>query len=216
MDVVGEGPRRVWRLISRFDSLLVKLLRERVGDSNIEKTECGVSRARPCPMRMLAMKLQITTAALVFVAIPALAQTTGVSNPEPVTITTTDDNAATPALTPRTQTAKPSAATPAVAPAPASAGTAVYGPYVPYSGPAVAGSAQSNATPADDLDAMIVTSVPEREGELREGTLLKTRIKENLSTATTMQGSRFTAELTEAIREMAGWSFRLDRFWRDE
>jgi hypothetical protein len=148
---------------------------------------------------MLAMKLQITTAALVLVAIPALAQTTGVSNPEPVAITTTDDNAAQPGLTPRTQTAKPSAATPAVAPAPASAETTVYGPYVPYSGPAVAGSAQSDATATDDLDAMIVTSVPEREGELREGTLLKTRIKENLSTATTMQGSRFTAELTEAI-----------------
>ena len=143
------------------------------------------------------MKLQITTAALVLVAVPALAQTTGVSNPEPVTITTTDDNAATPALTPRTQSAKPSAATPAVAPAPASA--VVYGAYVPYSGPAMAGAAQSNATPADDLDAMIVTSVPEREGELREGTLLKTRIKENLSTATTVRGSRFTAELTEPI-----------------
>jgi hypothetical protein len=151
---------------------------------------------------MLAMKLQITTAALVLVAVPALAQNTGVSNPDPVTITTTDDNGAQPALTPRTQSAKPSAATPAVAPAPASAGTTgttVYGPYVPYNGPAVSGSAQSNATPADDLDAMIVTSVPEREGELREGTLLKTRIKENLSTATTMQGSRFTAELTEPI-----------------
>jgi hypothetical protein len=148
---------------------------------------------------MLAMKLQITTAALVLVAVPALAQTTGVSNPDAVTITTTDDNAAKPALTPRTQTAKPSAATPAVAPTPASAGTVVYGPYVPYSGPAVAGSAQSYATPADDLDAMIVTSVPEREGELREGTLLKTRIKENLSTATTERGSRFTAELTEPI-----------------
>jgi hypothetical protein len=152
---------------------------------------------------MLAMKLQITTAALVLVAVPALAQTTGVSNPEPVTITTTDDNGAQPTLTPRTQTAKPSAATPAVgpavAPAPASAGMVVYGPYVPYNGAAAAGSAQSEAAPADDLDAMIVTSVPEREGELREGTLLKTRIKENLSTATTVQGSRFTAELTEAI-----------------
>jgi hypothetical protein len=148
---------------------------------------------------MLAMKLQITTAALVLVAVPALAQTTGVSNPDSVTITTTDDNGAQPALTPRTQTAKPSAATPAIAPAPASAGTTVYGPYVPYNGAAAVSSAQSSAAPADDLDAMIVTSVPEREGELREGTLLKTRIKENLSTATTVRGSRFTAELTEPI-----------------
>jgi len=44
-----------------------------------------------------------------------------------------------------------------------------------------------------------VTSVPEREGELREGTLLKTQILENLSTATTVEGTRFTAQLTEAI-----------------
>jgi hypothetical protein len=153
------------------------------------------------------MKLQITTAALVLVSVPAFAQATGVSNPDPVTITTTDDNTAKPVLTPRTQAAKPSAATPAVAPAaPDTAGSTVYGAYVPYTGPA--GSAEStgnkaavgnDAAAGDDLDAMIVTSVPEREGELREGTLLKTRIKENLSTVTTVQGSRFTAELTEAI-----------------
>jgi hypothetical protein len=53
--------------------------------------------------------------------------------------------------------------------------------------------------PADDLDAMVVTSVPERQGELREGTLLKTQIMETLSTKTTLEGTRFTAQLTEAI-----------------
>jgi hypothetical protein len=155
------------------------------------------------------MKLQLTTAALVLVSVPAFAQATGVSNPDPVTITTTDDNAAKPVLTPRTPAAKPSAATPAAAPAPAGDGSTVYGAYIPYRGAAVAGTAGSAASvenkvadgddSADNLDAMIVTSVPEREGELREGTLLKTRIKENLSTATTVEGSRFTAELTEAI-----------------
>jgi hypothetical protein len=160
---------------------------------------------------MLAMKFQIATAALVLLSAPAFAQTTGVSKPDPVTITTTDDTAPQPALTPRTQAPKPSAATPAMAAPPADASTAapagtVYGAYVPYKGPAVANSADSadedggnTAAAGDDLDAMIVTSVPEREGELREGTLLKTKIKEDLSTATTMQGSRFTAELTEPI-----------------
>ena len=65
-----------------------------------------------------AMKVQITTAALILAVVPALAQSarTGVSNPDPVVITTTDDSAPTPVLTPRTQAAKPSAGTPAAAP----------------------------------------------------------------------------------------------------
>jgi hypothetical protein len=46
---------------------------------------------------------------------------------------------------------------------------------------------------------MIVTSVPEREGELREGTILKTKMLDVLSTQSTMRGTRFSAEVTEAI-----------------
>ncbi len=46
---------------------------------------------------------------------------------------------------------------------------------------------------------MIVVDVPEREGELREGTLLKTRMLNTISTSTTMRGAKFTAELTEPI-----------------
>jgi hypothetical protein len=133
------------------------------------------------------MNIQITTAALVLAAVPVFGQSaqpamTGVSNPESAVISTTDDSA--PTLTPRT---KPSAAIPAAAPAP----SVVYGPYVPYAG--------ANVAPANDEDAMIVTSVPEREGELREGTLLKTQIMQNLSTKTTLEGTRFTAQLTEAV-----------------
>lgn len=139
------------------------------------------------------MKIQITTAALVLAAVPTFAQKamTGVSNPEPAVISTTDDSAANPVLQPRV---KPSAAIPATAPSSAS-GTVVYGPYVPYRGAAVSGASLA----ADDLDSQIVTSVPEREGELREGTPLKTQIMENLSTKTTLEGTRFTAQLTEAI-----------------
>jgi hypothetical protein len=48
-------------------------------------------------------------------------------------------------------------------------------------------------------DAMIVVSVPEREGELREGTLLKTKMISALSTESTVAGSRFTAEVTDPI-----------------
>ena len=46
---------------------------------------------------------------------------------------------------------------------------------------------------------MIVVSVPEKQGELSEGTLLKTRILDTLSTSSTVPGSRFTAEVTEPI-----------------
>jgi hypothetical protein len=146
------------------------------------------------------MKIHITTAAFVLAVVPAFAQSapaiTGVSNPEPTVISTTNDSAATPTLTQRT---KPSAAMALAAPASTTAAAPpVYGPYVPYSGATTAG-ASANVMAADDLDSMIVTSVPEREGELHEGTLLKTQIMQNLSTKTTLEGARFTAQLTEAI-----------------
>src|SRR5271168_3980082 len=138
------------------------------------------------------MTLRITTAALVLAAAPVFAQTTGVSRPDPTVITSDD---ATP--TPQPVTAKPSAAVPTTTP---SSGV-VYGQYVPYTGPAVAGSHTAAPMPLEDpRDAMIVTSVPEREGELSEGTLLKTKMLDTLSTSTTIQGSRFTAEVTEPIQ----------------
>lgn len=146
------------------------------------------------------MTLRVKTAALVLAAAPVfpatamLAQMSGVSHPDP-TVVTSDDAAP---VTPRPLTAKPSATVPATAPT-----TEVYGPYVPYTGPKVANSAVAThameVTPEDPLDAMIVTSVPEREGTLREGTLLKTKVLETISTETTMRGARFTAEVTEAI-----------------
>ena len=40
------------------------------------------------------MKIQIATAALILGSVPAFAQATGVSNPEPVVITASDDTAA--------------------------------------------------------------------------------------------------------------------------
>ena len=159
------------------------------------------------------MKLSITTAALVLFAVPVIAQDArmGVSTP-PATdvITTTDDSPARPVLKPRVQEAKPSAAVPAST-------DQVYGAYVPYRAPGTVDPAQTAVafdpdanivtettpdTPVVDsaaLDAGIVTSVPEREGELREGTLLKARINQALSTTSTLEGSQFTASLTEPI-----------------
>ena len=46
---------------------------------------------------------------------------------------------------------------------------------------------------------MVVVSVPEREGELHAGTLLKTKMISTISTSSTLRGTRFTAEVTEPI-----------------
>ena len=141
------------------------------------------------------MKMHIPTAVLVLAAAPAFSQSamTGVSNPDPVAITS--DDAAAQATS---QTAKPSADVPATVPA---SPAVEYGPYVPYKGAAVAGSsAVMHETPAEDpADAMIVTSVPELQGTLREGTLLKVKIGETLATDSTVAGSRFSGTVTEAI-----------------
>jgi hypothetical protein len=138
------------------------------------------------------MTLRITTAALVLAAVPVFAQTTGVSHPDEKVITSDEIAPAPKPLTPR-----PSAAVPATTPS-----SEVYGAYVPYTGPAVPSSHMTSfpATPVEDpRDAMIVVSVPERQGELSEGTLLKTKILDTLSTSSTVPGSRFTAEVTEPI-----------------
>lgn len=49
-------------------------------------------------------------------------------------------------------------------------------------------------TPADP-DAEIVTTVPSRPNELPEGTLLRVRLDQQLSTATTQPGSQFSAHM---------------------
>jgi hypothetical protein len=161
-----------------------------------------VRSAGNCFEEDIAMTLRITTAALLLAAAPvftasSLAQTSGVSHPDSAPITSDDvapaTSASTPALKPR-----PSAATPASA---APATTEVYGPYVPYTGPKVAGApVATHAAPVENPeDALIVVNVPERAGELREGTLLKTKMINTLSTESTVTGSRFTAAVTEPI-----------------
>ncbi|HTD96321.1 MAG TPA: hypothetical protein VK627_05310 [Edaphobacter sp.] len=153
------------------------------------------------------MKIGITTAALVLAAVPAVAQNahTGVSNPDSVVITTTDDTApATQAPAGETGrhalTAKPSAGTPATAaPAAAPASSEVYGAYVPYKGATMAKADEPGGDV--DVDGQIVTSVPEREGELREGTLLRVEMQEGLSTSSTLPGTKFTTQVVEAVEK---------------
>lgn len=138
------------------------------------------------------MTFRMTTVALVFAATPLFGQTSGVSRPDAAVITSDDAV---------TKTPKPSAAVPATAPATTAPAAEVYGAYVPYTGPKAAGATMAtHAAPVEDpRDAMIVVSVPEREGELHAGTLLKTKMLSMISTNSTLRGSRFTAEVTEPI-----------------
>lgn len=151
------------------------------------------------------MKIQIATAALVFASVPAFAQTTGVSNPEPAAITASDDTVTQTPAEPgrRPLTAKPQAGTPATT-APATSGE-VYGAYVPYKGAAAATAnvAEENTTApnAPNMDGEIVTSVPEREGELREGTLLRVTMVDGVSTQNTQPGAKFTAQIVEPVEK---------------
>lgn len=149
------------------------------------------------------MKIALTTATIALVSVPAFAQSarTGVSTPEPVVITAQPDET----VTVKVQPAKPSAAIPMTA-APGSgangSGAAVqYGPYVPYRGGAAAGSGFAAGGTGTDPDANIVTTVEEHPGEVREGTLLRTRVKQRLSTVTTQPGTKFTAELAEPVEK---------------
>jgi hypothetical protein len=150
----------------------------------------------------------------------AQAQLTGVSHPpDPSAITTSQDPGYTTPVNP--PVAKSSADIPATAP------TTVYGPYVPYHTPgtAVADAPVSPAAydpdanivtaetagreqrhllsdqnaSANDPDAGIVTHVASLPGELPDGTLLKAKLQQELSTMTTQPGTKFSAEVTEPV-----------------
>jgi hypothetical protein len=147
------------------------------------------------------MKIQIATAALVFAAVPAFPQATGVSSPEPAVITASDDTATqSPAAETgrRPLTAKPQAGTPATTAAPA-AGGEIYGSFVPYKGAPI--TVAKEVSPEGDIDSQIVTSVEEREGELREGTMLRVNMVDGISTESTQAGTKFTAQIVEPVEK---------------
>lgn len=170
----------------------------------------------------VGVALKVGAAAAVLLGAGTLqAQMTGVSKPEPVVIQATDDDAAaqqpkatTERAVPRPLVAHPEMAKPSAAKTLDSGET--YGAYVPYA-PAMkkieakqGGAFDPDANivteatayktdPADTDDSQIVTSVPEREGEIREGTLIRARVKQDLSTLRTLEGTKFTAELVQPV-----------------
>lgn len=169
------------------------------------------------------MKVRLTTVTMALVSVPALSQGvhTGVSYPDPVIISAQADEAAPT----RAAGTKPSAAIsetcadparplprplarPPAKQEPSSRTGQVYGAYVPYRGASaganadgVNGDGANGAAAAANPDAMVVTSVEDHPGEVREGTLLRARIRQSLSTVTAVPGTMFTATLSEAVEK---------------
>ena len=154
------------------------------------------------------MKMMLTTAALALSTVPLLGQAgeTGVSHPDPTPITASsydDQQTAQQQMARRPLVPNPDANIVTTAPPRTVQDDAsAYHPYHP-GGNAYQPAAPRLAEPVlaeHDVDADIVTSVPQREGEIAEGTLLKVRMNETLSTIKTLRGSTFTATLTEDVQ----------------
>lgn len=149
-------------------------------------------------------------AAIAASTIPLLAQAgeRGVSRPDPTPITTTDEQAPAPAArkpSPYNSDANivTTGTLPATAPTFYQDDASAYHPYHP------AGTVPQSAlntrvvppspTADDDPDADIVTEVPLRPGEVGEGTVIKVRMDQPLSTVNTLRGQPFSATLTEDV-----------------
>lgn len=152
------------------------------------------------------MKLRLTIAGLAAatVLLPAAhAQTTGTSHPEQL-----DDQITTSSPSSAPHYVKPSPAIPAPTADPAqttnSYQPAVAAPAVdsmPAPVPVQSAEGRRLLTPSTDPDANIVTSVPDVPGQVNEGTMLRARLQNPLSTQETKVGDTFLAELTEPVTQ---------------
>ena len=164
------------------------------------------------------MKIALSTALFALAAAaPAMAQTTGVSNPPAAMIEATPDDAPAPVLHPKPSAAAP--VQPIVEPAAQPAEQSQpqqYQPYQPQAAPVVHSyTAAGNSAVSDDPDsgvvttapptkledynAGVVTDVPSRPNEIPIGTLLRTRIHETISTASTPLYAPFSAEVVAPV-----------------
>jgi hypothetical protein len=157
------------------------------------------------------------TTAPFFAAGHAQAQATGVSNPPPVTIEATPEEAPVVRQKPSAAVAyapgSPEAAS-SVQPQQQSqlppTSSATYGSYVPYQ-PTGAASAATPHDPDGDIvttpvsqhepneDAGIVTYVPSRPNEVPTGALFAVKMRDTISTVSTPVGTHFTAEVTQPL-----------------
>jgi len=155
---------------------------------------------------------------------PGTAQTSGVSHPPTTPIVDTDDlpansakpSPAVPMTTPKTSAAPGSvipassgetygayvpyrAAGAATATTPAPASAAVFDPDANIVTEATAGRREIHAANPNDPDNGIVTHVVSPDGAVAEGTLIKARLRDALSTETTKPGTNFSAVLSGPV-----------------
>jgi len=130
-----------------------------------------------------------------FAIVPAVAQTNwaGVAAPPPAMVAgaPVKPSAAIPATAPTALT--PAAAAPGTTAPSSSEDT--YQPFTQTGG----NSFVSNTATTGDIDSGIVTHVLSRPNEIPDGTVVKVRLSQQLSTATTRVGTAFLAEVTEPI-----------------
>jgi hypothetical protein len=140
------------------------------------------------------MKTATLAAAMLLMASPTFAQTTGTSHPESL-----DDSIVVAAPQNSTVTATPPAPTLQTrAPQPTIQTDDTYRPYHPSQPPAQ--TAEAVRRPAvDPADEGVVTTYPYDPNALVEGTLLKARLVGELSTESTKPGSHFIATLSENV-----------------
>ncbi|HZQ44198.1 MAG TPA: hypothetical protein VFA99_13175 [Acidobacteriaceae bacterium] len=151
----------------------------------------------------MKLKLTIASLAAATILLPAAhAQMTGTSHPEQLddNITTSPDPSTTPHYV------KPSPAIPAPAPdastnslQPALPAPAVESMSAPVPQEAMQGRRPLTST--NDPDANIVMSVPEVPGQLNEGTALRARLQNPLSTKDTRVGDPFLAEVVQPVTQ---------------
>jgi hypothetical protein len=150
---------------------------------------------------MQKQSLSFLVACAVAFTLPAAAQYTGVSHPDEVPITTSPEGVMQPVVY------APAPARPAAPPHQAFAATAPTGgpaPVDPYARPAAPPPTYiaSAPLPVSPNDAGVVVRVAGPSNVLPEGTIIKTRLLQSLSTSSTPEGAEWSAELLEpAMRD---------------
>jgi hypothetical protein len=132
---------------------------------------------------------------VLFAAVPVLAQyRTGVSNPPPTVVEDrpTKPSAAIPFTAP-TERVAPEPIAPSASVQPSSPDD--YKPFTLTGG----NSFIATAAVTDDINSGIVTHVVSGPNEIPDGTVVKARLSQQLSTATSRVGTSFLAEVTEPV-----------------
>jgi hypothetical protein len=152
---------------------------------------------------MHMLKIAVPTVFVMFAAVPVVAQGQQTGYSAPPTTRVTDAPFDTPP-------AKPSAAVPMPAPvvrqSPSSTQNSAmqsdeqeYRPFTQTGGNPYVAPADTGNVVTDDINSGIVTHVASTPNEVPEGTVLKVRLRQELSTANARPGSSFLAEVTEPL-----------------